>query len=341
MGTEIMFERKLNKDSTLRDALETLEIWQLQGILFYMCLQEIQETDKEVLICQICRDLPQRTKCYALCFDLERYTLFQRFLEAEGVLLPSGMELSNILTLFEMGMAYPAICDNKCVLVVPSEIRQALSELDTAQWKEGATYNTRLLQRAHGLLYYYGYLETVDLFRFCMHKEAEDALENVYFMEVLYTAVMYYGQMEPENRGFRHKYFLYYSYVRSQQDTMKSLPDYKVFSDARLERAGQREYMEWTLEMERLKRFLIEKGHMTEQVAKHEVKILWYDYNNGMPVADVCDYFTERYFAYGTEQVQEELNALLIAMYYTMPQWLLKGYSFAELAEDGDENAET
>lgn len=336
MGTEYLFERKLNQDSSLQDALETLTVPELQGILFYMLLQEVEVEEKDLLIEQICRDLPKRAKAYAQCFDLERYRLFQEFLEADGVLSPPGIELPNMLTLLEMGLAYPAICNKKRVLVVPKEIRASLLELDPVQWEEAAACNTRLLQRAHGLLYYYGYLETADLFRLCMHKEAEDAFENVYFMEVLYTAVLYYGQIEPEEKGFRHKYYLYYSHVRTQQEKITNLPDYKVFPDAVLERAGQREYMEWTLAMERLKQFLVEKGHMPEQIARNEIKILWYDYNNGMDPGNICAYFTERYFSYNSQAMKEELQSLMMGMYYTMPLWLLHGYSFAELAERGD-----
>lgn len=336
MDTEKLFERHLHGDSTLQEALETLTVPDLQGILFYMHLQEVQLEDKALLICQICRDLPERAKCYAQCFDLERYTLFREFLLAGGILHLPGLELSNLLALLEMGLVYPAIWKGKRVLVVPREIRDALWELDPIQWEAAATSNTRLLQRAYGLLYYYGYLNTEDLFRLCMHKEAEDPFENVYFMEVLYTAVLYHGQIVPEANGFRHKYFLYYSHVREQQEKMQHLPDYKMFPDSVLEQAGRREYMEWTLEMERLKQFLMEKGYMPESVAKHEVKILWYDYNNGVALDNVYAHFAERYFAYSAKEIQEELEVLLMRMYYTMPQWLLKGYSFAELAQRGE-----
>lgn len=338
MGEENLFARQLNQDSTLQEALETLTVPQLQGILFYMHLQETAVAEKEMLVQTICRGLPHRAKCYAQCFDMERYLLFQMALQAEGVIVPVELEVRKMVTLLELGLAYPAMCEDKQVLVVPKEIRTALSELEPADWEMAAQYNTHLLQQIYGMLYYYGYLDTETLFRFCMHKEAEDAFENVYFMEVLYTAVLYYGQVEPEENGFRHKYFLYYSHVREQQEQMTMLPEYKVFPEAVLERAGQPEYMEWTLEMERLKRFLTKQGHMPAPMAKHEVEILWYDYNNGMSVAVVGDYFTERYFSCSPAALQEELQTLLFQMYYTMPLWLLRGHSFAELADVADLN---
>lgn len=336
METDHLFDRKLNQDSTLQEALETLSVPQLQGILFYMHLQEGQQKEKGLLIQEICQGLPERAKCYAQCFDLERYLLFRVALEADGVIVPVELDARKVLTLLEMGLAYPATCNQKRVLVVPKEIREALLSLEAADWEMAAHYNTDLLHRIYGLLYYYGYLETERLYRLCMHKEAEDAFENVYFMEVLYTAVMYHGQLEPAENGFRHKYFIYYPDVRQQQEKMRHLPDYKEFPDDVLERAGRPEYMEWTLEMERLKQFLMEKGHMPEKMARHEVKILWYDYNNGVALNNMCDYFTERYFAYSAKAVQEELQGLLTGMYYTMPQWLLRGHSFAELAAQGE-----
>ncbi len=333
MKKELLFQFPLETDCCLKDALETLDVADLQGMLFLIHLNGGATEDKTALIQAIMEVLPDAIHRFALCFDTERYQLFQTILAQGGVVDADKFSVRKILALRDMGLAYPTLQGERRVLVVPREIRDMLATLEEETWKEVAECNTRILRRAGGLLCYYGFLETKMLIQLCLQKEPDGDWDIMYFMELLYAAILYYGNIEPEEDGFRHKRFWNYAYVRKQQKRLKQIPDYKVFSGSVLERVGKTNGIEWTLPMERLKQFLVKEGHLTKSVAKREVESAWYELNNGIPFAEVCEHFTTWYFALSTAERQEALGFYLLQVFCTMPLWLLNGYSFAELGE--------
>lgn len=331
MKKDLLFQVPLDAECSLRDALETVSIQDLQGILFYIKLQDETKGNREALIQTITNALPEAVQRFALCFDTERYQLFQTILAHGGMVDGEKISLRKIMALRDMGLLYPALQGEKRVLIVPREICDLLATIDTQMWKEVAACNTKIINRAHGLIYCYGFLETRQFLDLWLEKKQEEPLDNIYFLEMLYEAILYYGIIEPEEEGFRHKRFWNYEYIRNQQKELKHIPTYKVFPAEFLEQIGKQNRIQWTLPMERLKQFLIKEGHLTKNMARREVESAWYEFNNGIPFGDVEHYLMDWYFSASSYELQQDLISHLLEVFCTMPQWLLKGHSFEEL----------
>lgn len=333
MKKEDLFRHSLASDCCLQEALETLNITELQGMCFYMHLHEEISAERDMLMQHVKEALPKAVYRFAMCFDTERFQLFHTMLQQNGIISIDKLSIRKIMALRDMGLAYPAVVEDRRVLVVPKEIKEEFENLEPAIWEEMAAFNTKLLHRAQGALHFYGFVDTERLVKLCVQTGPEDPWDNVYLLEVLYDAILYHGIIEPEEEGFRHKRFWNYQLIQKKQAELKNIPAPKEYTRETLERVGKQNGIEWTLPMERLKQFLISEGGLSKNMAKREVESAWYEFNNGIPFDDVCHYLMDWYFSSAELETQEMLAFSLVQMFWTMPRWLFKGYSFEELGD--------
>lgn len=326
-----LFQRSLSRDSSISEALELLDMDTLKGILYFIRLEHIKDCSRKEVIQRIARDLPDAAVRFLKCFDQERYSLFSKIIKQKGVLFDIDLCEEKIFAFVQIGILFPVMIEGKPALFIPKEILYAIKNLDTGELKELAAYNTAFIQKVHGLLYFYGYLTLDEMFQMMLKRNAADSIENLSFLEVIYMAVLYYGQIQPEGIGFRHKQLTQCDFLLKLRGSMKKSYPFRHFEDSSLLLAGTADYMEWTKDMQNLLHFIIKETGQQEALIRQEIEQIWFEFNNGIDLESICIMLIERYFMESSKDVKKELVTRTMQMFFTMPNWLLKGHSFEEM----------
>jgi len=318
--------------NTLKESLETLNHITLEGIYYFIHLKRNRERVKNDLIELLVKELPARAEQFFRAFDSERLHLFEMVAEQGGCLmknaLPSGITDDKVHSLTQFGLMFTVYIKGKKAVYVPIEILNVFNNINKNELKGNADFNTQFIKKISGMIYYYGYLTLDEIFEFLLNIKAAESIENLKFLEIIYFASMYYGDIQPEGIGFRHKN-LYNCNIMLNVQLELNISEYKIFPVKEYVLAGKTNYMKWTKEMFVLRKFIIEEGANKRLTDKY-IFAAWYDFNNGKDFETVYAVLAERFPNKG-ERFKSELFDKIMKMFLTMPNWLLKGYSFQEI----------
>ena len=325
-----LFKDKVTENVTLYEILLMLSVKHLKNIIYFMKLKKVVKEKKE-LIAIIVKELPTAVKRYLKSFDSERYLLCRRIIDNNGVLYDFDISDKKIYALMQLGIVFPGLIGGNRALVIPHEILNVIKNMNGREITDKIQYNTEIINKIHGMLYYYGYMSLDDIFELIVKRRTADSIENLFVLDTIYQAVFYYDRIRPEGMGFKNKNLFNTELLIELQKSIMANRAYRVYAKDKLDKAGCHDFMEWTPDMNKLKQFLIKDGGISRDRAHEEVIQTWYDFNNGVDPESVCLLYTEKYFDNKREDIIEALVFKIMQMFLTMPSWLLKGYSLDEL----------
>ncbi|MGC4377670.1 SEC-C metal-binding domain-containing protein [Fictibacillus sp. Mic-4] len=323
--------KKIELPCKLYTILRSLTKNELDVIRKNLNLRGMSSLKKDELARELERAIPICFKLVLSVFDQERYELIRKIIKNSGVLpIDDEFPISKIESLMGYGIIFPVIKKEKKILTIPTELCVEFEHIDDTELQEKIRRNTEWILLTHGLLYYYGVLNTSKILD-RIRSLTEQKVEIGEYLHVIHTASDYYDQVRFSN-GYLKDHRIFDEKKIIDQHKMRSDIDYYPFSKKQLLKAGVPGYIEKTPAMKKFLRFLLEHYDLTagetDEIAIQMNNIIHMDLEPSM----MFQYLQSRLEFPSFEFVQQ-LTEKMMDVYNNSHMWVLKGYTPAELSK--------
>lgn len=224
-------------------------------------------------------------------------------------------------------------------MMVPVELIDSFSEIDQAKLQESIHQNTEWIQLVHGMIYYYGAMES---------SKVLDKIEAMTKGEV--DIRKYYGVIAAASDYYRQIRILPYSYggyiandsilkAESIIKEHKARPDisYYPFTKEQLLKAGESGFVDKSPEMVKFLRFLSESYDLTVEEKDEIAKQLIHLINTDSQPAKLLEYL-QTILEIPSIEFFEQVTAFIMEVYNHTRMWALKGYYPIELRKEREKH---
>lgn len=324
-------ERKMNSFSySLCNLLNSLTKKQLDQIRRRLDLKGLSSLNKKELVMKLEEFIPTKRKKILQTLDQERYSLLKeiyesRFINAEG-LSPSKLEM---LTAF--GLVFPVVNDNKTMLTMPMDMIDTLEHLDHAELDFLSKRNDEWIQLMHGLLYYYGAIETPTLLAKISSFSNYDVKNKETLLNVLLSACDYHQEAYYDLHGFVNYQVADPNLLRKEQIQNKTLSEHPFTKEKILE-VGIKTNAANHPEMNKLLDSLVTKAFVSNQKRGELAYQLFVMINKEEKLSVMIDYLKsifEDSLSISDQQLLKELTQVRD----NTRMWKLKGNTLADLRQ--------
>ncbi|WP_413306329.1 SEC-C metal-binding domain-containing protein [Bacillus sp. 1P10SD] len=217
-------------------------------------------------------------------------------------------------------------------LTMPSELTDLFSKIDGPELKNIIRRNTEWIRLTHGMLYYYGVMDTSEILerirRLTMQK-----IDVLDYLNVISVASEYYEQARFSSNGVSlEDDRVFETDEIIEEHNKRASIDFYPFTKEQLLKAGETGYIDRTPAMEKFLGFLLEHYDLTpmetEDMAMELINIINMDDHSWM-----MKYLNSR-LEFPTFEFVQEITALVMEFYNQTRMWALKGYAPSELAQE-------
>lgn len=202
----------------------------------------------------------------------------------------------KITLLRDLGVVYPVLKDGQKHLMVPVELIDSFAEIDHVKLQESIHQNTEWIQLVHGMIYYYGAMESSKVLdKIKALTKGEVDIRKYY--DVIAAASDYYRQIRilPYSYG---GYITNHSTLEAESviKEHKARPDipYYPFSKDQLLKAGESGFVDKSPEMVKFLRFLSESYDLTVEDKDEITEQLIHLINTDSQPAKLLEYLQSR-----------------------------------------------
>jgi hypothetical protein len=324
----------------LIDALPMLTKDELDNIRKKLELSGVSTLKKAELAVELARVIPTRFEKALSTFDKERYELIKKIIKNGGVMpVDDQFPRIKIKSLRDHGMVYPVLKDGEKHLMVPVELIDSFAEIDQVKLQERIHQNTEWIQLVHGMIYYYGAMES---------SKVLDKIEAMTKTKV--DTWKYYYVIEGASDYYRQIRILPYSYggyitndsILNAENIIKehkARPDipYYPFTKAQLLKAGESGFVDKSPEMVKFLRFLSEAYDLTVEEKGEIAKQLIHLINTDSQPAKLLEYL-QSLLEIPSLEFFEQVTAFIMDVYNHTRMWSLKGYFPIELRKEREKH---
>jgi hypothetical protein len=332
--------KQVDEPYRLIDALPMLTKVELDNIRKHLELSGVSSLKKAELAVELARVIPTRFEKALSTFDKERYDLIKKIIKNRGMMpVDDQFPSFKITALRNHGIVYPVLKDGQKHLMVPVELIDSFSELDQVKLQESIHQNTEWIQLVHGMIYYYGAMES---------SKVLDKIEAMTKSKV--DTWKYYYAIEGASDYYRQIRILPYSYggyitndsilkVDSIIKVHKARPDipYYPFTKEQLLKAGESGFVDKSPEMVKFLRFLSESYDLTvvekDEIAKQLINLI----NTDSQPAKLIEYL-QSILEIPSFEFFEQVTAFIMEVYNHTRMWALKGYYPIELRKEREKH---
>lgn len=262
--------------------------------------------------------------------DLERYT-FLKSIKKSGILVEiDEVPLYQIEALMGYGMIFPIIEDDRKLLVMPTEVVELFDTVNEVELQRVLKRNTEWIKLTHGMLYFYGVMETfkvrekveslssehVNVHEF--NKVISDASD--YYQEVSYSATLMADEriIDPKEVLMDHR--------------QRPNVDYYPFTKKQLLQAGTPGYINKSKEMDKLLKFLKEGYDLSTQELDEIADDIILIINEEASPNPIIEYL-QTLFEFPSFEFLKQLTELVMDASNNTRQWMIKGHTPLELSK--------
>ncbi|WP_423409038.1 SEC-C metal-binding domain-containing protein [Heyndrickxia sp. MSNUG] len=332
--------KQVDEPYRLIDALPMLTKDELDNIRKKLELSGVSTLKKAELAVELARVIPTRFEKALLTFDKERYELIKKIIKNDGVMpVDDQFPRIKIKSLRDHGIVYPVLKDGEKHLMVPVELIDSFAEIDQDKMQESIRQNTEWILLVHGMIYYYGAMES---------SKVLDKIEDFTKGEV--DIRKYYDVIAGASDYYRRIRILPYSYggyitndsilkVESIIKEHKARPDipYYPFTKIQLLKAGESGFVDKSPEMVKFLRFLSEAYDLTVKEKDEIAEQLIYLINTDSQPAKLLEYL-QSILEIPSLEFFEQVTAFIMEVYNHTRMWALKGYFPIELRKEREKH---
>lgn len=324
----------------LIDALPMLTKNELDNIRKQLELSGISSLKKAELAVELARVIPMRFEKALSTFDKERYGLIKKIIKTGGMLpVDDQFPSFKITFLRDYGIVYPVIKDGQKHLMVPVELIDQFAGIDQVKLQESIHQNTEWIQLVHGMIYYYGAMESSKVLD-KIEAFTKSKVDIRRYYDVLAAASDYYRQIRilPYSYG---GYITTTSILNTESiiKEHKARPDipYYPFTKEQLLKAGEPGFVDKSPEMVKFLRFLSEAYDLTvderDEIAEQLIHLI----NTESQPAKLLEYL-QNILEIPSLEFFEQLAALIMDVHNHTRMWALKGYFPIELRKEREKH---
>jgi hypothetical protein len=326
--------KQIDTPCRLIDVLSLLKKNELDSIRKRLDLKGLSSLNKGALASELERLIPANFKKILHMLDQERYDLIRKIVSNSRYSISnSRFTISKVESLMEWGIIFPGVDQDQKFLTMPSELMDLFTKMDGPELKNIIRRNTEWIHLTHGMLYYYGVMDT-SLVLDKMSQLTQQEVDSLDYLRVFSSASNYYKQAK-----FSYKVLgLEDHRVHDAKELMdeqnkKAAIDYYPFTKEQLSQAGEPGFIERTPSMVKFLDFLFEHYDLThsetEDIALELINIINLDEHPSMTIK----YLSTR-LEFPTFEFVQEITALVMELYNQTRMWVLKGYAPSELAQE-------
>ncbi|MEH7440607.1 SEC-C metal-binding domain-containing protein [Neobacillus drentensis] len=325
--------KEIETPCNLNDVLSLLKKNELDSIRKRLDLKGLSSLNKGALASELERLIPVNFQKVLFTLDQERYDLIHEIVKNSRCLISNGkMSISKVESLMEWGIIFPGINQGQKFLTMPSELSALFTKMDGPELKNIIRRNTDWIRLTHGMLYYYGVMDTSKILE-RIRKLTRQEIDVVDYLNVISVASEYYEQARFSSNGVSLEDDRVFDTDEIiEEHTKRSSIDFYPFTKDQLLKAGEPGYIDRTPAMDKFLGFLLEHYDLTpietEDMAMELINIINMDDHSWM-----IKYLNSR-LEFPTFEFVQEITAHAMEVYNQTRMWALKGYAPSELARE-------
>ncbi|WP_079504556.1 SEC-C metal-binding domain-containing protein [Mesobacillus jeotgali] len=325
--------KDMEKPFKLNDALILLTKDELDSIRKKLNLTGMSSLKKAEMASELARLVPIEFEKILKTFDQERYDLIRNIIKNSGELrITNEFPIYSVESLRNLGIVFPVMKDGVKQLAIPVELINQFAEVDQIELKETIRQNTEWIRLVHGMIHYYGVMKDSKLLE-KIEAFSEDDVDILRYRSVLTSAIDYYQEIR-FYRGTNGMYIADESIADVEEiiEGHKTSPrvDYYPFTKKQLLKAGEPGFVDKSPEMIKFLRFISESYDLTVEDMDEIADELVYMINSDDHPTMIIEYL-KSIFEIPSFEFLKQLTAHVMDLYNNTRQWILKGYSPAEL----------
>lgn len=340
MKREEKLWKKIDEPFRLLDILPMLTKTELDDIRKQLNLSGMSSLKKAELASKLARLIPAQLEKILLTFDQERYNLIRNIIKTSGALsIDDEFPIYKIVTLMNQGVIFPVIKDGQKQIMMPVELIEKFTEIDSVELRERIHQNTEWIRLAHGMIYYYGVMES---YRMLEKIEAftKGEVDIRRYSEVVRLASDYYQEFRilayTTGRYIADKSIYNVEDIIKEQKSRPSV-EYYPFTKKQLLKAGEPGFIEKSAAMVKLLRFLSESYDLTVEDKDEIAEELFYMINSDDHPTQLLEYLGS-ILENPSFEFMQQLTAFVMDVHNHTRMWILKGYSPTELRKKDEEH---
>lgn len=313
--------------SELLAGLTTKDLHEIRRTLAIPNASQLNKTD---LIAKLTKEMPLRISNQLLLLDSRRFQIIEKVLKHGGTIHEEE--------LFDHFDYNPIYFENRGLLFeidaqifMPLEIIATIKTLDQKIFKAMLKRNTEWTKLTEGMLFFYGVLDSSTLIEKVTYYTGHP-VDKMDFVQVLSDYISYNEGIfyDPD---YGYCYFLVDdpAYINNEHRARASV-DYYPFKKNELLRAANEDYVDRHPYHQQLVRFLTNKWDINESNAEFILEEIVIAIQMDFTPSELVGKLQEEldFQKHKMETIQQLIDLLMNFYNYTR-QWVLKGYSPAEL----------
>ncbi len=323
---------------TLGKLLEALTLEDMHEIRKCLGIKNASQLRKNELVAKLTQDIPEYLEDRFLLLDQERYDIIKAFVNNKGVMSVDSLDDYDFNYFYFLinGMIFRGTHNGDFVFIMPEEVIKKFKVIDNKDYKDVVKRNSDWIMYWHGLIYYYGAIDSVTASDFISRDFGETDI--VSYTNVTIEGFFYYQEIETccmDGELIHYNGMFEDVGVLLDEHKMRKSIDYYPYTKEQFIQAGQPYYYKKTPETRQLEVFLKKHYHFDDEMVDAlvedctEIIRLSCGENN---LSIILDLFSEHIRIKSLERAQE-LGDIVLAINNNYPMCSLKGYTPIKLKE--------
>lgn len=330
INKEKQFWKKVSPPFSLHQAIHSLTKSEMDIIRKNYGFKNLSSLKKKELASELTKLIPLHFEQVIRTLDQGRYDLIKAIISNSGVIHDVDIAISHLEAMMGCSIIFPGLDDKHKhrILYMPDELIHQFLTIDGDALKAIVWRNTEWIQLTHGMLYYYGVLDSLKI----MDKIRELTGQQVDFMDfadVMHFACNYYGQVKLTPYGYQNDYIFDAKSIMEEQDKRPNVA-YYPFTRSQLLKASAPDYVDRTPELNNFISFIKKNYEFNEQESNEIGLQITYMINVDAKPALILEYL-QSMVEFPSMEFVNKVFAKIMNVYNHTRQWALKGYTPDEL----------
>ncbi|MFD0677349.1 MULTISPECIES: SEC-C metal-binding domain-containing protein [unclassified Paenibacillus] len=314
--------------ATLEDCLTGLTKSDLSDIRTNLGVYGASSLKKQELITVLEQQFPIMLPHLLNKIDDTRYKIIKQIASGGGhAFLP--LETNQLNYFKARGMIFSGTHNGKKTLVMPQEVLQCFSKMDTNSFRETVRRNTEWVKLSQGILFYYGFMDFEPLCSMVTSHAGTNEMQSDY-LPVLEEASRFYKDLQFRTEGVSNSRARNVEELKNEHQARPDLSFYP-FTKAQLIAAGEPDFVDRTRIYQAFVSFIMDYYPIDRDKADSLVKDCVYAVQNGEVPGNLLQMFQYQLVIDNLELIKGFMDHI-VKLSNSTKQWFLKGYSPDELS---------
>ncbi|MCE5287547.1 MAG: SEC-C domain-containing protein [Pelosinus sp.] len=321
--------RSIPMSRSLLDFLLKLTKDEMQEIAGAQALNNFKSLKKQELAEYLCAPILKAAEQLFGVLDQEQCEFFSDLCDQQGLCTDMTAVSSSLPYFLDQGLVFPGTVKKQRVVALPAEIMASFKKMASPKLQQKAARNTKWIQLAGGVLFYYG-VQTLSQLADHMNKLNEEKVNEAELGEVLRCNAVFTSDTIREDSGiFCNIRVFDYEKVLAEQSMRPDLWFYPITYEQAMA-AGAQDFVERTPAFNVFSEFLQEKYKAGANEADEILAECAFAFRLGESIGSVVEYLAGMIDIKGARDLKE-VTAKVVEMANTTRQWGLKGYAPVEV----------